>query len=76
MLHFANYEKNTTKINENTYECRIYYNKNMETELLIEVMSFGPMLTVLGNDSFLKSLKQRLENQLSISTIQNINPNI
>lgn len=76
MLHFANYEKNTTKINENTYECRIYYNKNMETELLIEVMSFGPMLTVLGNNNFLKSLKQRLENQLSISTIQNINPNI
>lgn len=68
MLHFANYEKNTTKIDENTYECLIYYNKNMETELLIEVMSFGPMLTVLGNDRFLNSLKQRLKNQLTISS--------
>ena len=67
MLHFANYEKNTTKIDENTYECLIYYNQGMETELLIEVMSFGPMITVLGNDKFLHSLKKRLKRQLNLS---------
>lgn len=67
MLHFANYEKNTSKIDENTYECLIYYNQNMETELLIEVMSFGPMLTVLGNDKFLALLKARLQRQASLS---------
>lgn len=66
MLHFANYEKNTVKINENTYECLIYYNQNMETELLIEVLSFGPMLTVLGNEKFLSLLKARLERQTQI----------
>ncbi|MCI8640075.1 MAG: WYL domain-containing protein [Coprococcus sp.] len=65
MLHFANYEKNTTKIDEDTYECLVYYNQNMETELLIEVMSFGPMLTVLGNEKFLNSLKARLKAQAS-----------
>ena len=67
MLHFANYEKNTTKIDEDTYECLIYYNSNMETELLIEVMSFGPMLTVTGNDRFLSLLKDRLQKQISLS---------
>ena len=67
MLHFANYEKNTTKIDENTYECLIYYNQGMETELLIEVMSFGPMITVVGNDKLLYSLKKRLKRQLSLS---------
>ncbi len=66
MLHFANYEKNTVKIDENTYECLIYYNQNMETELLIEVLSFGPMLTVLGNEKFLDLLKARLERQTQI----------
>ena len=66
MLHFANYEKNTTKINENTYECLIYYNQTMETELLIEVLSFGPMLRVIGNDRFLNSLRTRLKNQKKI----------
>lgn len=63
MLHFANYEKNTVKVDENTYECLIYYNKSMETELLIEVMSFGPMLTVMGNERFLNNLKLRLNRQ-------------
>lgn len=63
MLHFANYEKNTTKIDEDTYECLIYYNQGMETELLIEVMSFGPMLTVVGNDRFLTLLRDRLRRQ-------------
>ena len=67
MLHFANYEKNTTKIDENTYECLIYYNQSMETELLIEVMSFGPMLTVLGNERFLNNLKARLQRQMQIA---------
>lgn len=66
MLHFANYEKNTTKIDEDTYECFIYYNRNMETELLIEVMSFGPMLTVIGNDRFLNNLKTRLQKQMKL----------
>ncbi len=67
MLHFANYEKNTRKLDENTYECLIYYNQNMETELLIEVLSFGPMLTVTGNDRFLALLKARLECQFNIN---------
>lgn len=63
MLHFANYEKNTIKLAEDLYECFIYYNKNMETELLIEVLSFGPMIEVLGNEAFLSQLKARLERQ-------------
>ncbi len=67
MLHFANYEKNTTKIDEDTYECLIYYNQRMETELLIEVLSFGPMLTVIGNKRFLRSLKARLRRQRALS---------
>ncbi|MDE7277236.1 MAG: WYL domain-containing protein [Lachnospiraceae bacterium] len=69
MLHFANYEKNTSRIDKDTYECLIYYNQNMETELLIEVMSFGPMLTVLGSDKFLALLKARLQRQAAISRL-------
>ena len=67
MLHFANYEKNTRKLSEDTYECLIYYNQSMETELLIEVLSFGPMITVLGNEKFLHSLKARLKKQMQIN---------
>ena len=73
MLHFANYEKNTAKIDDDTYECLIYYNQSMETELLIEVLSFGPMLTVIGNERFLKSLRARLKKQKALD-LTNSNP--
>lgn len=63
MLQFANYEKNTRKIDDNTYECLIYYNKKVETELLIEILSFGPMIKVVGNETFLKLVKERLSRQ-------------
>lgn len=66
MLQFANYEKNTTKIDNDTYECCIYYNKNVETELLIEILSFGPVLQVTGNEYFLEQLKQRLKKQAGL----------
>lgn len=66
MLHFANYEKNTAKLDDDTYECLIYYNQSMETELLIEVLSFGPMLTVVGNERFLRSLRTRLRKQKAL----------
>lgn len=63
MLQFANYEKNTTRLSKNKYECLIYYNLQQETELLIEVLSFGPMLQVTGNERFLQQLKKRLSHQ-------------
>lgn len=66
MLQFANYEKHTRKIDENTYECLIYYNKKTETELLIEILSFGPMIQVIGNEAFLAMLKERLRKQQSL----------
>ena len=66
MLQFANYEKSTRKLNDDTYECLIYYNKRTETELLIEILSFGPMLKVVGNESFLELLKKRLRHQAEL----------
>lgn len=68
MLQFANYEKSTRKLDDDTYECLIYYNKRTETELLIEILSFGPMLKVMGNERFLELLKKRLERQSAYRT--------
>ena len=63
MLHFANYKKQTRKIDEHNYECEIYYNSMMETELLIEILSFGPTVKVLGPDDFLAKIKERIHRQ-------------
>jgi len=62
-LKFANYKKKTRKLDEDLYECEIYYNKDNETELLIEILSFGPMLKVLGNEHFIGLIRERLEKQ-------------
>ena len=69
MLQFANYEKNTVKCGEDLYQCEIYYNKSNETELLIEVLSFGPTIKVLGNENFLKQLKERLAAQKALLSL-------
>ena len=66
MLHFSNYEKRTRKIDEDTWECLIYYNRSMETELLIEILSFGPTVKVTGPDSFVALVKERLKRQAAI----------
>ena len=66
MLHFANYEKQTMKIDDEHYECLIYYNSMMETELLIEILSFGPTIQVLGPDDFLAKIKERIYRQQQI----------
>ncbi len=66
MLHFANYEKQTKKIDENTWECLIYYNNSMETELLIEVLSFGSAVQVMGPENFLAQVKERIRRQMAL----------
>lgn len=64
MLHFANYEKQTRKLDESTYECLIYYNSMMETELLIEILSFGPTIKVISPEDFLTKVKERVHKQM------------
>ena len=66
MLHFANYDKDTKQLDENTWECCIYYDSSMETELLIEILSFGPVVRVVGPDSFVALIRERLGRQLML----------
>ena len=48
MLKFADYEKHTIYDEERAvYTCSIYYDIQDETELLIDLLSFGPVIRVL-----------------------------
>lgn len=54
MLQFANYEKHTEFDEESKcWICSIYYDKADETELLIDILSFGPVARVLEPEPFL-----------------------
>ena len=64
MLRFAHYEKQTVYEPEtNTWLCSIYYDPADETELLIELLSFGPVIRILGPESFLTEVRKRMRRQ-------------
>ena len=65
LMHFAHFEKQVEKIDEQKYQVTLYYDKEDETEILIRVLSFGPMLHVVKPVAFIDLVKKRLSDQKS-----------
>jgi predicted DNA-binding transcriptional regulator YafY len=63
MLHFSYLEKETERLDDRHYRITLYYDGDDETEVLIRVLSFGPMLRVISPESFIKQIKERLNRQ-------------
>ncbi len=63
MLHFAHLEKRTEKLDEKNYRVTLYYDGFDETELLIRLLSFGPLVKVVEPGRFLDLIRERLTNQ-------------
>ncbi len=67
MLHFSCYQKQVERVSETgTYRCTIYYDVRWETELLIQVLSFGPVVKVLGPESFVRQVRERVKRQAEL----------
>lgn len=60
MLHFAHYEKQAEKLDDQHYRMKIMYDQQDETEVLIRILSFGPMVKVIAPDHFIQVIKERL----------------
>lgn len=74
MLHFSCYQKKVERLEETgTYRCTIYYDKRWETELLIQILSFGPVIKVLGPESFILLIRERVRNQSALPGKANVN---
>ena len=65
LLHFSHLRKETIKVNDNKYIIKLTYNVQDETEILIRVLSFGPMIKVLEPTGFVRQIRRRLEMQKS-----------
>lgn len=65
LMHFAHFEKQAEKMTDNCYLVKVTYNIDDETELLIRILSFGPMIKVVGPDQFIDLIKERLLKQKS-----------
>ncbi|MBS1334841.1 MAG: WYL domain-containing protein [Blautia sp.] len=65
LLHFAHFEKQAEKLDEKHYKITVAYDKDDETELVIRILSFGPMIKVVAPAHFENLIKERLMKQKS-----------
>lgn len=65
LLHFAHFEKEAEKLEGGRYLVKIVYDKDDETEIVIRVLSFGPMIKVTAPQNFVDLIKDRLIHQKS-----------
>ena len=65
MLHFAHFEKQAEKLDKKHYLVKIKYAHDEESEMVIRILSFGPMIEVLEPESFKNLIIEKLKNQLS-----------
>lgn len=63
LLHFAYLKKTAERMEEDRYRVTIYYDREDEKEILIRVLSFGPMIKVTEPSGFIDLIKQRLLEQ-------------
>ena len=63
LLHFAHFEKTAERIEKNRYVVTIHYNKEDETEMVIRILSFGPVIKATAPEHFINLIKQRLLKQ-------------
>lgn len=65
MHHFSYLKKETEKLDEKHYRITLEYDRDDETEILIRILSFGPMVKVVSPQSFINKLKNRINKQIS-----------
>lgn len=68
LLHFSHFEKETLKLDDRLYQIKLRYDKDDETELLIRVLSFGPVLEVTAPDEFIRLMRSRIQKQIEYVT--------
>ena len=63
MLQFSYLAKRTERISDKVFRMTLHYRQEDETELLIKIISFGPLVKVVEPDSFASLIKERIERQ-------------
>lgn len=65
LLHFVHFKKTAERIDKDRYTVTIHYDKEDETEVVIRVLSFGPLVKATAPEHFINLIKQRLISQKS-----------
>lgn len=63
MLHFAHFEKKVEKLDDNKYKVTVFYDGDDESEMVIRVLSFGPLVEVIEPNDFRERIIEKLKKQ-------------
>ena len=63
MLHFAHFEKQVERLGEDSYLLKIQYTQDDVAEMVIRVLSFGPMVEVTAPEDFRRLVISKLKKQ-------------
>jgi len=63
LLHFSHLEKETKRLGSSTYKVTLRYDRRDETEMVIRILSFGPVIRVTEPDRFICLLRERIQKQ-------------
>ena len=66
MMRFAHYKKEVERIDEKLYRVLMEYDIEDETDVLIQIMSFGAYVKILEPDSIREELRKRVLRQLDM----------
>lgn len=64
LVEFSSYEKETWMEQPGLCRVKIWYQKADETEVLIRILGFGPVVKVLGPEPFLRQVRDRVQMQM------------
>ena len=70
LLAFSDLEKETVKLDDRNYRVTLWYKGGDITEILIRILSFGPILKVTEPISFVKLIRERLNMQMHLAAEQ------
>ena len=59
-------EKETERIDDKRYRITLHYRQGDETEILIRILSFGPVLKVLEPETMVTQIRERLAKQMAL----------
>ena len=66
MLHFSDCRKETRRLETDRYQVELWYEAEDETEILIRLLSFGPLLKVAEPKGFIQKIRERLAMQSAL----------
>ena len=70
LLHFSHFEKETVRLDSKHYQIKLRYEHEDETELLIRVLSFGPVLKVSEPQAMVDAVKERMQRQTALNLLR------